>query len=341
MRLPRLLTCLPLLATVVLSPAATVAAPGLQRFFSGVETDALPVTQPGFLLAGGGGDVDAAWQWFLRRAGGGDVLILRASGGDGYHGYLMDEIGPSVGGVNSVETLVFSSREAASHPSVLAAVARAEAIFLAGGDQHRYERFWLGTPLAAALEGHARLGRPIGGTSAGLAVLGEHVFTAAFPASAGELTSALALQHPFDARITLRSDFLAFAPLRAVITDSHFSERDRLGRLVVFLARLTAAGTSPPPLGVGLDERTALLVDGVGGAKVVGGGQVHLLAATEAPAILEDGLPLSWFGLWHVRVPSGTSFRWPPLADELPPAAIIDILGGNLTWRAEDPPSAP
>lgn len=330
-----------LTAGLVSAGFAAPSGAGPQRFFSGAVADAQPSTAPGFLLAGGGGDVDAAWQWFLRRAGGGDVLILRASGGDGYHAYLMEEIGPSIGGLNSVETLVFSDRAAAGAPSVLAAVARAEAVFLAGGDQHRYEQYWLGTPLAAALENHVRQGRPIGGTSAGLAVLGQHVFTAAFPPSAGELTSALALRDPFDGRVTLRSDFFAFAPLQGVITDSHFAERDRFGRLAVFLARLAASGVSPAPLGVGIDERTALLLDGAGGARVVGGGQVHLLAASEPPAMITAGHPLSWSGLWHVRLAPGTNLVWPPVADGLPEATLVDIVEGHWVPRPLPPLPSP
>ena len=48
----------------------------------------------------------------------------------------------------------------------------ADGIFIAGGDQSNYVRFWKGTPVAEALDPHVRAGKPIGGTSAGLAMLG-------------------------------------------------------------------------------------------------------------------------------------------------------------------------
>ncbi|MGB0399788.1 Type 1 glutamine amidotransferase-like domain-containing protein, partial [Stenotrophomonas sp.] len=69
-----------------------------------------------------------------------------------------------IGGTTAVQTLVFDSRRGADDPAVLRVVAAADAIFIAGGDQSRYIRFWKGTALNRALNAHVRAGKPIAGT---------------------------------------------------------------------------------------------------------------------------------------------------------------------------------
>jgi len=48
--------------------------------------------------------------------------------------------------------------------------------------------------------------------------------------------------HSYNFRVTLGSSFLPLANLTNVITDPHFVTRDRMGRLVVFMARLITDG---------------------------------------------------------------------------------------------------
>ncbi|MFA9352951.1 Type 1 glutamine amidotransferase-like domain-containing protein, partial [Escherichia coli] len=81
-----------------------------------------------------------------------------------------EEIYGQVGGVASVQTIVFHSRAASTDPRVLDILAHADGIFIAGGDQANYVRYWKDTPVARALDAHVRKGRPLGGTSAGLAI---------------------------------------------------------------------------------------------------------------------------------------------------------------------------
>jgi cyanophycinase-like exopeptidase len=78
----------------------------------------------------GGADVDAAFRWLAERADGGEVIVLRASGGGAYNRYIT-----GLAPVDSVETIVLRHRAGASHPAVLRAIAGAEAVFVAGGDQ--------------------------------------------------------------------------------------------------------------------------------------------------------------------------------------------------------------
>lgn len=277
-----------LLAASLLALAPLAAAPGY--YLTGSPADARPAqTRGGLMLSGGGGEVEAAFRWFIACAGGGDIVVLRSTEDDHYHDYLYRQLG----GVDSVETFVLHSRADASDARLLDAVARAEGIFLAGGDQSTYVRRWQDTPLAAALAVHVRSGRPLGGTSAGLAVLGEHCFAALEP---GSLTSPVALADPFDPQVTLVTGFLRFDLLRGIMTDSHFSPRDRLGRSLVFLARLWDAHPGSAIAGLGIDERTVLCLEPDGTGRVFStepGGAVWLMEPSRPAEVLAPGQPLT------------------------------------------------
>ena len=66
------------------------------------------------------------------------------------------------------ETIVFHDRSASSEAYVLDRLAKAEAIFMAGGDQGNYIKYWKDTPVEDAINAAARRGVPIGGTSAAI-----------------------------------------------------------------------------------------------------------------------------------------------------------------------------
>src|ERR1700722_3096000 len=164
-------------APVSLPPPAIVrpAAPTVTRTANTYQYDSVGNPQdvvthptPGLVLMGGGPDVDEAFRWMIQKSGGGDFLILRASGTDAYNPYIY-----AMGGVNSVKTLVLKERGASSDAFVLDTINKAEAIFIAGGDQANYMDLWQGTPLQKALQAAVDRGVPMGGTSAGLAVLGD------------------------------------------------------------------------------------------------------------------------------------------------------------------------
>ena len=82
-----------------------------------------------------------------------------------------------------------------------------------------------------------------------------------------------ALKYPTDEDITLARDFLHIDEpwMRGVLTDTHFFQRDRMGRLVTFVARVAQDGWARTDnqssaqlgvLGVGISEHTAVLVEG-------------------------------------------------------------------------------
>ncbi|MEO7275846.1 MAG: cyanophycinase [Vicinamibacterales bacterium] len=273
--------------------------PGYDTYLTGNAADVSRPTTGGLQLEGGGTDIPEAFRWLIAHAGGGDIVVIRASGADGYNGFIS-----GLGEVDSVESIVFHRREAAFDPEVLAKLERAEAVFIAGGDQANYVRYWKDTPVQATLNALARRGVPIGGTSAGLAILGEF----AFVALEDTVTSAEALADPYGKKVTLDRGFLSLPHLARIITDSHFVPRDRLGRLLVFLGRIVQDGWSATARAIAVDQEAALLVEANGSARVVGKGPVYFMATTEPPVLCRAGVPLTMNGIATVRVAPGGTF---------------------------------
>ncbi|MEX0321626.1 MAG: cyanophycinase [Puniceicoccaceae bacterium] len=244
---------------MLLLSSPLVATP--EVYLTGNAEDKRVPASGGILLSGGGGDVDSAMAWLLDKANGGDVVVLRASGSDGYNDYMHTELGVTV---NSVRSIVFKEPEDAFDDRIRKWIEQAELVFLAGGDQAKYYRFWKGTPIQEALNAHLASRKPIGGTSAGLAVLGEFAYVALHDE---DLTSELAMRDQDSPLLTLSQGFLSAPLLRNLLTDSHFSERNRLGRLMVMLNK-AKAGSEDPVMGIGIDERTAICVEADGSSKV-------------------------------------------------------------------------
>jgi cyanophycinase len=277
-----------ILLSAVLPGVAFYAETAYKYYLTGSAGDVQTKTTPGTLLMGGGKDVDAAIAWFLKRSGGGDVVVLRASGADGYNKYMM-----GLAPVDSVESIVVATPEAARDPFVADRIRKAEALFIAGGDQWNYIHIWNHTPVSEAIQVLIDKGVPVGGTSAGLAVMGEYLFTA----EKDSVTSAQALANPHDERVTIGSDFLRIPALRGIITDSHFHARDRMGRTLVFLSRMLEDGKLPEARAIAIDERTAALTEADGGIRVEGDGNVYFVRARR-------GVP----GFTVYRVPRGGDF---------------------------------
>ena len=252
--------------------------------------------EPGLVLMGGAGEMPEAMVWFLERANGGDVLVLRASGSDAYNDYLYEDLGVSV---NRVETIRCNNPNSATEPYILQRIAEAEAVWLAGGNQHDYVQFWKDTPIEDAL--HALVngrGGAIGGISAGLAVLGFGYFAA----SNGTVSSGSALNDPYNDDMDVRyGDFLRLPYMNSVITDSHYDDPNRKGRHVSFMSRLVTDETISA-LGIGCNEYTAVCVGEDGFAHCYGEypqyqEQVYFIRPTclDAPApYCEPGQPLDW-----------------------------------------------
>jgi cyanophycinase len=288
----------------VLAVGVLATADSFKYFRIGNKNDLRTKPSAGIAMMGGGKDLDEAFRWLCQKGNGGDFLILRASGDDDYNSYVN-----GMCKLNSVATLILPDREAAQDPEVVKIIRNAEVIFIAGGDQAYYIRDWKG-PVSDALNANIAAGKPIGGTSAGLAVLGEFVYGALGDRSDdNDLASTDVLPNPYFERVTVIRDFLKIPLLENLLTDSHFARRDRMGRTLGFLARIMQDGWSKNPREVAIDEKSALLVDADGKGTVVGVGKgAYFLRPTQKPEVCKSGQPLTFEKISVYHVPAGGHF---------------------------------
>jgi len=233
-------------------------------YFTGNPIDSSATPVGGVCIMGGASEDDNAMTWFLQRANGGDILVLRTSGSDGYNAYMFSGLGVSV---NSVETIVFNNASASNETYIHQKIQQAEGIWFAGGNQWNYVSYWRNTPVDSLInEAISSRNIVIGGTSAGMAIQGGFYFSA----QNGTVTSSTALSNPYDNNVTVDSSaFLSNDYLSDVITDTHYDDPDRKGRHVVFLSRIyTDYGIAAK--GIACDEYTAVCIDTNGIAKVYG-----------------------------------------------------------------------
>ncbi len=259
----RILHLVSMLSILVLTGRFSVIAQPYTSFLTGSSADVVTPHEQGLCLMGGATENDQAMRWWLQKAAGGDVVVLRATGSNGYNNYFFNQLGLQL---NSVETLVIPTQAAANHPYVAQKVREAEALWIAGGDQAVYHNQWKNSALDSAIRFLVDSKKvALGGTSAGMAIMGQSYFSALN----GSITSATALSNPFHANITLGwSDFINHPYLSSTLTDTHFDNPDRRGRLSVFLARML--GQTNSPRGIACDEYTAVCIDSTLKARVFG-----------------------------------------------------------------------
>ncbi|MFM7329572.1 MAG: cyanophycinase, partial [Bacteroidota bacterium] len=154
--------------------------------------------------------------------------------------------------------------------------------------------FWKNTPVEDAINYLINTKKvTVGGTSAGLAILGS----AYYSAQTGSVTTAQALANPYNRYVTIGAgDFVNSPWLVNTITDSHYTQRDRQGRHITFMARLMKDfGYSTVVKGIGVDEQTAVCIDAAGIGKVYGVNNAYFLRNTGLGAeTCVSGSPLTW-----------------------------------------------
>jgi cyanophycinase len=206
-------------------------------------------------------------------------------------------------GARRAEALPYADRRDTENEDWLRALDAATGIFLTGGNQLRISTLLGGTGVAKTIRRRNARGVPVGGTSAGAAVLCEHMI------ATGE-------EGP-----TPRAGMTTLAPglglTNRVIIDQHFRQRDRLGRL------LTALAYNPFAVGIGLDEDTAAFIDP---------DDIIHVAGTGAITVIDAG------GISHSSIASATKGAPVCMTDVrlhvLTPGATYD-----LSRRAASPPS--
>ncbi len=261
--------------------------------------------KPAILLIGGaeGGTVgeDAATQWFLKQANYGDYLVLRCRGIGRQAQWIVDNYRDLI---NSAAELSIDNREAANNPEVVQYIKDADALYFAGGDQNKYEDYWEGTATEDAINYLINQKKvPVGGTSAGMAILGDYYYA---PSLEGVLSSEI-LNDPFhhNTHDIYRSDFLQVPFLKGVITDTHLDRcnenhpETRYGRIFGLMARIMVA-ENQPVYGIGLEEGAFVAIDGQGIATVFGnaaerGQDAYFLQTNGAlPEQIKPESPLIW-----------------------------------------------
>jgi cyanophycinase len=162
-------------------------------------------------------------------------------------------------GASEVGVLDFDMRRDTEEKNRLQRLDRATGIFFTGGNQLRLSTMLGGTPVAQRIRALNAHGVHVGGTSAGASILSEHMIAfgkEGLSPTAGSvrLAPGLGLTNRF-------------------IIDQHFSQRDRLGRLMAALAY------NPYAVGIGLDEDTAAFIRPDNTVEVEGSGSVTVLDA--------------------------------------------------------------
>lgn len=267
-------------------------------YFTGNSADL--VTQPtgGICLMGGASEHDEAMKWFLQQSNGGDVLVIRATGSNGYNDYMFNQLGITI---NSVETIVFNNANASSDAYVIDKIKKAEAIWIAGGDQWTYTSYWRNTAVDSLInKGISERNIVIGGTSAGMAIQGSHYFSA----ETGTVTSAQALNNPYNSLMTVSNEpFIVNQHLANVITDTHYDNPDRKGRHVAFIAR-ALQDEQTQIRGIACNEYTAVCMDANGICRVYGDYpnypehayfiQANCEIVNNVPEVCLASTPLTW-----------------------------------------------
>ena len=165
------------------------------------------------------------------------------------------------------------------------------------------------------------------GTSAGLAILGEYIFSA----ENDTVTSKEALLDPYNDRVKLATGFLDVPLLRHTITDSHFKARDRMNRTLVFLARMLQDFHLHDARAIAIDERTAALMEPDGKLRVAGLGHACFLRAQTLPVVCRAGLPLTMSGVKAYRAGAGDRFdtvKWTGLGGA---SYLLSVTAGVVT----------
>jgi cyanophycinase len=161
-------------------------------------------------------------------------------------------------GVTDLVELYVEDRAETHDDDKLALLDGAAGVFFSGGDQLRISSQIGDTPIEARIREIWSHGGVLAGTSAGASVMSDTMMVRGASAE------------------THRIGDLRMAPglglVRDVIIDQHFAERGRIGRL------LGAVAQSPRVLGVGIDEDTAIVVQG-DAFRVIGSGAVYVVDA--------------------------------------------------------------
>lgn len=291
---------------------------------------------PGKLLVVGGGSEnynnwsDTPYSWAVEQSENKRVAIIGADSGPSnwlpdYFTYL---------GATYARNFPITTAAIADLQATYDSLITYDVIFFRGGNQWNYYNRYRNTLTQQAVEEVFMNGGVIGGTSAGLHILSEVLFTA----QNGTVYPEEALQDPFNQYMTLEDDFLNLMP--GLIFDSHFVERARFGRLLGFLGNWKLA-EGADIIGVGVDDKTALCIDSNLDAFVFGTGAVNIYKAGPENAYAIGGTKLlatdmEVMQLLHECTFNFNSFEYSGLAQEIIPQMEGEVFAKTLWLSGAD-----
>lgn len=216
-----------------------------------------PNVPSGALLIVGGGEMpEDVMSKFIELAGGLDapIIVLPIAAEDDLPADESRDtrVWKRVGAKN-VRSLRARERAEVESPEFAAAIEGAKAVWFNGGRQWRFVDAYMGTKAEALFRGVLARGGVIGGSSAGASIQGQYMPRG----SALGNTDMMAEGYERG---------LGFLP--GVAVDQHFTQRKRQGDMSALMRRY------PQILGIGLDEGTAIVVQG-SSAQVIGRGGAH------------------------------------------------------------------
>ena len=201
---------------------------------------------------------------FLELAGGTSAEVLIVPVASDYPEFAADVYTQAFRnlGVSNPRVLRATSRQDVVNADVEKLLDGVSGIIMTGGDQMRLVSLLGGTKLAEKIRRMVReTDVVLAGTSAGAAAMSTSMIVRGEPSS-----------HPHKNAVRL-SPGLGF--LKNIIIDQHFSERGRISRLI------TAVSFNPYNLGIGIDENTAIILDGQGILEVYGAGSTTIVDGSQ------------------------------------------------------------
>lgn len=198
------------------------------------------------IAVGGGAQGPEIYKAFIDAAGGPDALILDVPNNSISRPTRVAPAWAGKGlrdhGARNVRVLFTQSREVANSEAFVAIIKKAKGIWFDGGRQFHDIQAYAGTKTERAFWGVLARGGVIGGSSAGMAVLGDFMVRGA-PSQNNYIEDYPGYEK-------------GFGYLRDTATDMHVVARERLPDLTSVLARY------PDVLGISADEGTAWVVHG-------------------------------------------------------------------------------
>ncbi len=208
--------------------------------------DAQPVVGPAngaLVIVGGALQDEAIWQRFIDLAGGPDapiVVIPTAGGGDDYDQYYQGLRPLKALGATNLTVLHTNDPEVADSEAFVAPIREARGVWFPGGRQWRLADSYLDTRTEEALWDVLERGGVIGGSSAGATIQGDYLVR-------GDTRTNTVMMGDHEE---------GFAFLRGVAIDQHLLRRNRQFDLIEVIE------AKPELLGIGIDENTAIVVNG-------------------------------------------------------------------------------